>query len=197
MELSAQLAKVHSHSGAVEAFHEKVETEATPFASVDCIRRFPKIATKETKCLVTHATMLLSVQANLLNLAYVGAVTLAHIPDQFNATIWEVHCLAKRGSLPSDHCHWHTLKFEQERTKAQIEHQALQEWLCNSMPVTDCDMLSVAPLMQIAMKTRRICQRIVGGPAVAVESTKAKAKAVNGAEANKIVLPYYDCGDAR
>ena len=47
--------------------------------------------------------------------------------------------------------------------------------------------------MQIAMKARRTCQRIVGGPAVAVESTKAKAKAVNGAEANKTMPPYYDC----
>ena len=61
------------------------------------------------------------------------------------------------------------------------------------MPVTDRDVLSVAPLMQIAMKARRICQHIVSGPAVAVESTKAKAKAVNGAEANKTVLPYYNC----
>ena len=88
---------------------------------------------------MTHTAILLSVQANLLNLTSIGAVTSVHIPDQFNATIWEVRCLAERGSLPSKHCHWHTLKFERERTEAQIERQALHEWLCDSVLVTDRD----------------------------------------------------------
>ena len=140
---------------------------------------------------MTHATILLSIQADLLNLAYVGTVTPAQIPDQFNTIIWEFCCLAERGSLPSEHCHWHTLKFKQECTKAQIEHQALREWLCNGVLVTDPDMLGAMPLMQIAMEVRHHCQHIVSGPAMAVESTEAKA--VNRAEANKTALPYYDC----
>ena len=72
--MSAWLAKVRSHNGTVEAFHDKAETKATPFASVGWIQRFSQITIKETEHLVTHAIILLGVQASLLNLAYIGTV---------------------------------------------------------------------------------------------------------------------------
>ena len=109
--MAAWLADVHVHSAAVEAFWTKVETEAWLVASIDWIHKFPEVAGEKSECLILHATILLHAQTDLLNLAHIGAIMLAHIPDPYNAVISEVCLLAKRGSLLPLESAWHISKF--------------------------------------------------------------------------------------
>lgn len=147
--MAGRLADVTFHSGAVDAFRNKVDTEAAQVASVDWIRKFPEIATKDTDRLVLHAAILLRAQADLLNLAHVGGVTPAHIPDPFKAAIAEVRLLAEKRSISPGESSWHIAKFERERTEAKVERHALSEWLGDGAPVSSRDIRGASPLMQI------------------------------------------------
>ena len=149
LELVAQLADVHIHCAAVEVFWAKVDTEAWLVTSVNWIHKYPEVASKESERLILHAVILLRAQTDLLNLAHIGAIMLAHIPDPYNAVISEVCLLAERGSLLPLESAWHISKFEQECTKAIFKHQSLHDWLSDGAPITACKVLSTVLLMQI------------------------------------------------
>ena len=99
--------------------------------------------------MVLHAAILLRAQADLLNLAHVGGVTPAHIPDPFQAAIAEVRLLAEKRSISPGESSWHIDKFERERAEAELERQALSEWLGDGAPVSSRDIRGASPLMQI------------------------------------------------
>ena len=101
--------------------------------------------------------ILLCAQTDLLNLAHIGAITPAHIPDPYNAAISEVHLSAERGPLSPLESAWHISKFEQECAEAIFKHQSLCDWLSNGVPITACKVLSTMLLMQLGTCLLNLC----------------------------------------